>query len=142
MTIDLHSIVAAPLRLLMFFALLIVVRGLPALLVYLGARLDDAVPRLLDERGARTTSKACGSRPFSTTAAAATSSPAASARPMPRLDAWTPQSAQMSAVSLCACRRPAGYHCLVDPMRGPCTSATDPPAATCPKHSAAHLRLT
>ena len=37
MTIDLHSIVSAPLRLLMFFGLLLVVRGLPALLVYRGA---------------------------------------------------------------------------------------------------------
>ena len=34
MTVDLHSIAAAPLRLLLFFALLILVRGLPALLVY------------------------------------------------------------------------------------------------------------
>ena len=34
MTVDLHSIASAPLRLLLFFVLLIVVRGLPALLVY------------------------------------------------------------------------------------------------------------
>ncbi|ODU03571.1 MAG: sodium:proton exchanger [Pseudonocardia sp. SCN 72-86] len=36
MTIDLHAIASAPLRLLMFFGLMLVVRGLPALLVYLG----------------------------------------------------------------------------------------------------------
>ena len=34
MTLDVHSIVEAPLRLLVFFVLLLVVRGLPALLVY------------------------------------------------------------------------------------------------------------
>jgi Kef-type K+ transport system membrane component KefB len=37
MTIDLDSIASAPLRLMMFFALFLVVRGLPALLVYRGA---------------------------------------------------------------------------------------------------------
>jgi Kef-type K+ transport system membrane component KefB len=34
MNLDVHSIIAAPLRLLVFFVLLLVVRGLPALLVY------------------------------------------------------------------------------------------------------------
>jgi Kef-type K+ transport system membrane component KefB len=34
MTLDLHSIVEAPLRLVVFFVLLLVVRGLPALVVY------------------------------------------------------------------------------------------------------------
>jgi Kef-type K+ transport system membrane component KefB len=34
MNLDMHSIIAAPLRLLVFFILLLVVRGLPALLVY------------------------------------------------------------------------------------------------------------
>jgi Kef-type K+ transport system membrane component KefB len=37
MSLDLSSIAAAPLRLLMFFVLLLVCRGLPALLVYRGA---------------------------------------------------------------------------------------------------------
>ncbi|WP_181781568.1 cation:proton antiporter [Pseudonocardia pini] len=36
MTIDLDAIAEAPLRLLLFFALMLAVRGLPALLVYLG----------------------------------------------------------------------------------------------------------
>lgn len=36
MTVDLRAIVAAPLRLLLFFGLMVAVRGLPALLVYLG----------------------------------------------------------------------------------------------------------
>ena len=34
MNLDVHSIIEAPLRLLVFFVLLLVVRGLPALLVY------------------------------------------------------------------------------------------------------------
>jgi Kef-type K+ transport system membrane component KefB len=34
MNLDVHSIIQAPLRLLMFFTLLLVIRGLPALLVY------------------------------------------------------------------------------------------------------------
>src|SRR4051812_1298433 len=34
MNLDMHSIIAAPLRLLVFFVLLLVVRGLPALLIY------------------------------------------------------------------------------------------------------------
>ena len=34
MNLDVHSIIEAPLRLLVFFLLLLVVRGLPALLVY------------------------------------------------------------------------------------------------------------
>jgi Kef-type K+ transport system membrane component KefB len=37
MRLDLHEIAEAPLRLLLFFALLLVCRGLPALLVYRGA---------------------------------------------------------------------------------------------------------
>ncbi|GAA4552883.1 cation:proton antiporter [Pseudonocardia xishanensis] len=37
MTIDLRAIADAPLRLLLFFGLMVVVRGLPALLVYIGA---------------------------------------------------------------------------------------------------------
>jgi Kef-type K+ transport system membrane component KefB len=37
MSLDLVAIVEAPLRLLLFFALLLVCRGLPALLVYRGA---------------------------------------------------------------------------------------------------------
>jgi Kef-type K+ transport system membrane component KefB len=36
MTIDLEAIVEAPLRLLLFFGLMVAIRGLPALLVYLG----------------------------------------------------------------------------------------------------------
>ena len=36
MTVDLRAIVAAPLRLLLFFGLMVAVRGMPALLVYLG----------------------------------------------------------------------------------------------------------
>jgi len=36
MTIDIDAIAAAPLRLLMFFGLMVVVRGLPALLIYIG----------------------------------------------------------------------------------------------------------
>jgi Kef-type K+ transport system membrane component KefB len=36
MTIDLKAIVEAPLRLLLFFGLMVAIRGLPALLVYLG----------------------------------------------------------------------------------------------------------
>ncbi|WP_433504595.1 cation:proton antiporter [Pseudonocardia halophobica] len=36
MTIDLHAIAQAPLRLVLFFGLMIAIRGLPALLVYLG----------------------------------------------------------------------------------------------------------
>ncbi|WP_344421896.1 cation:proton antiporter [Pseudonocardia ailaonensis] len=36
MTIDLQAIAAAPLRLLLFFGLMIAIRGLPALLVYIG----------------------------------------------------------------------------------------------------------
>ena len=34
MNLDVHSIIEAPLRLLVFFVLLLVVRGLPSLLVY------------------------------------------------------------------------------------------------------------
>jgi Kef-type K+ transport system membrane component KefB len=37
MTVDLHAILSAPLRLLLFFGLLILVRGVPALLVYRSA---------------------------------------------------------------------------------------------------------
>jgi len=37
MTVDLHAIVSAPLRLLLFFGLLVLVRGVPALLVYRSA---------------------------------------------------------------------------------------------------------
>jgi Kef-type K+ transport system membrane component KefB len=37
MTVDLHAITSAPLRLLLFFGLLILVRGVPALLVYRSA---------------------------------------------------------------------------------------------------------
>lgn len=36
MTIDLREIAAAPLRVLLFFALMVIARGMPALLVYLG----------------------------------------------------------------------------------------------------------
>jgi Kef-type K+ transport system membrane component KefB len=36
MTIDLHSIAQAPLRLVLFFVLVVAIRGLPAMLVYLG----------------------------------------------------------------------------------------------------------
>lgn len=36
MTIDLHAIAAAPLRLLAFFGLMLLVRGMPALLIYVG----------------------------------------------------------------------------------------------------------
>jgi Kef-type K+ transport system membrane component KefB len=37
MTVDLHAIASAPLRLVLFFGLLVLVRGVPALLVYRGA---------------------------------------------------------------------------------------------------------
>jgi Kef-type K+ transport system membrane component KefB len=37
MTVDLHAIVSAPLRMLLFFGLLVLVRGVPALLVYRSA---------------------------------------------------------------------------------------------------------